>query len=167
MKTNFYTALTTLFFKNKKMKYKQTIITVFSCICLSIIYLFYSTKLMAKEIFVITPEKQISYSVEVADTPTLQRQGLMYRTNMPPNQGMLFVFDQSKPVSMWMKNTYIPLDMLFVDQEGIIRHIHKNAKPLDKTVITCPIPVKYVIEINAGQVQKNQIQVKNKIGGLP
>lgn len=127
----------------------------------------FSVKVFAEDLSILTRSGTISYSVEVANTPELQQQGLMYRKNMPQNQGMLFSFQDIKPVSMWMRNTYIPLDMLFIDEEGIIRHIHENAQPLDETIITCPIPVKYVIELNAGQVQKNHIQVDDKVKDIP
>ena len=145
------------------MKYNQRINFCFLSFYSILIGCFFSVSAFAKNIIISTQKNEVSYSVEVADTPVLQQQGLMYRKNMPTNQGMLFVFQKMKPVSMWMKDTYIPLDMLFMDEGGVIRYIHENAKPLDETVIACPIPVKYVIELNAGQVQKNQIQVGHKV----
>lgn len=149
------------------MKYKQSAISVFFCLCLSVVWMFFPGHVFAEEISVLTNNNPVSYSIEVASTPAQQQQGLMWRKNMSKNHGMLFIFEKSKPVSMWMKNTYIPLDMLFADTEGIIRYIHENAHPLDETVITCPIPVKYVVELNAGQVQENKIQVGNKIKNIP
>ena len=145
------------------MKYKQLLILVFSCVFLFLEIIFHTLSANAREISILTSKGMISYSLEVADTPNRQQKGLMYRKNMPLNQGMLFDFPQPKPVYMWMKNTYIPLDMLFVDELGIVQHIHENAHPLDETIITCPVPVKYVIELNAGQVKDNHIQIGNKI----
>ncbi len=145
------------------MKYTQSVIFLFCCICLSLSTLFYSNTIQAESISVLTQKGTIPYSVEIADTPALQQQGLMYRKSMSQNKGMVFAFEKPKFISMWMKDTYIPLDMLFVDEKGVIRHIHENAHPLDETVISSPIPVKYVIELNAGQVKANDIQVSNQV----
>ena len=145
------------------MKYTQLVIFFFCCICLGLYVFFCSNTIQAETISVLTQKGTIPYSVEIADTPALQQQGLMYRKNMPQNEGMVFAFKKSKLISMWMKNTYIPLDMLFVDEKGIIRHIHENARPFDETVISSPIPVKYVIELNAGQVKANDIRISNQV----
>lgn len=84
----------------------------------------------------VTPDGPLTLMVEIADDPAERAQGLMGRTALAPGQGMLFVYDRAQPVAFWMKNTLIPLDMLFMDDTGRIRHIHANARPLDET----PIP---------------------------
>ena len=145
------------------MKHNQLVVSIFFYTCLSFLCLFFSIQVLADSISILTKKGPISYSVEKANTVTQQRLGLMYRKSIPSDHGMLFIFDSIRPISMWMKNTYIPLDMLFVDAKGIIRHIHENARPLDETIITCPIPVKYVIELNAGQVGENGIQIGNEM----
>ncbi|MEO5367903.1 MAG: DUF192 domain-containing protein, partial [Magnetococcus sp. WYHC-3] len=93
---------------------------------------------------------ELHFDVELAVTPEMQAQGLMYRTAMDPDAGMLFVFNEEYPISFWMKNTLIPLDMLFLKSDGTIHHIHHNAKPQDTTSITALYPSKAVLELNGG-----------------
>ncbi|MEQ9693974.1 DUF192 domain-containing protein [Shimia sp. SDUM112013] len=93
---------------------------------------------------------QARFSVEVADDRRERAIGLMNRDHMPTSAGMLFVFDRTEPVSFWMENTLIPLDMLFIAENGEVVHIHSNAQPLDRTPIGSGQPVRYVLEINGG-----------------
>ena len=88
--------------------------------------------------------------VEVADDQAERAQGLMHRKSMSAGAGMLFVYQKTAPSTFWMENTLIPLDMLFADESGRITHIHHNAVPLDRTLISSAGPVRYVLEINAG-----------------
>lgn len=87
---------------------------------------------------------------EIADTDETRAQGLMFRTEMAEDHGMLFVFPAERPIGFWMRNTLIPLDMLFVKNDGTIAHIHENAKPQDDTVINSEGPVSRVLELNGG-----------------
>lgn len=104
-------------------------------------------------------EQYIPLTVAVADTQQLHLQGLMNVPTWPPQiHGMLFIYDTVELRSMWMKNTLLPLDMLFVDGAGKIVHIAENAKPHDETPISSQQPVKAVIELPAGSVQKWQIK---------
>ncbi|WP_378944345.1 DUF192 domain-containing protein [Paracoccus sp. R86501] len=81
-------------------------------------------------------QQVLSFDIEVVDTPESRAQGLMYRKDVPPGTGMLFIYEQPQRVSFWMRNTLVPLDMVFLDASGVIRHIHPNARPLDET----PVP---------------------------
>ncbi|HMY80220.1 MAG TPA: DUF192 domain-containing protein [Candidatus Absconditabacterales bacterium] len=104
--------------------------------------------------------------VEVADESEEQRIGLMFRANLPDTRGMLFVFPDIKPVSFWMQNTYIGLDLLYIGSDGIIKHIHNNAKPLDLSGLPSIEPIKYVIEVNDTFVETFDIQIGDRVEGL-
>jgi len=94
-----------------------------------------------------------SFSVEVADTPEARAQGLMNRPEMPAFSGMLFVYERPQPVSFWMKNTLIPLDMLFADETGTVQRIHAEATPLSTESIPGGQGIKLVLEINGGMAE--------------
>ncbi|NEX45808.1 DUF192 domain-containing protein [Rhodobacter sp. ETT8] len=90
------------------------------------------------------------FSVEVADTEATRSRGLMFRESMPQSSGMLFVYDSPRRATFWMKNTLIPLDMIFADPAGRVTKVHANAKPQDVTTIDGGEGVKFVLEINGG-----------------
>ena len=90
------------------------------------------------------------FEVEVVTTPETRAQGLMFRKAMPANAGMLFIYPGAQPVSFWMKNTLIPLDMLFLKADGSIAHIAHNAVPMDETPIDSGAAVNAVLEVNGG-----------------
>jgi uncharacterized membrane protein (UPF0127 family) len=94
------------------------------------------------------------FSVEIADDPAEQAQGLMHRAQMPSSAGMLFVYAKPQRTSFWMRNTLIPLDMLFLDERGVVAHIHHNAIPLDETPIPGGDNVLAVLEINGGLARR-------------
>ena len=116
---------------------------------------------------IVTKEAALPLQLEVADTMQKRALGLMFRKTLPADNGMIFLFDTLRKGSMWMKNTYIPLDMLFFNKQFEIVHIHENAVPQDETIITTPMPVWGVIEVNAGYARKNNIQSGDKISCPP
>jgi uncharacterized membrane protein (UPF0127 family) len=91
-----------------------------------------------------------SFAVEVADDGAERSQGLMNRPEMNPGNGMLFVYDSPRRVGFWMKNTLIPLDMIFADATGTVTKVHAMAVPLDETPIDGGEDVQFVLEINGG-----------------
>lgn len=93
---------------------------------------------------------QAHFSVSVADDVPSRSRGLMHVEDLPVMAGMLFVYDRPQPVNFWMRNTLIPLDMIFADEAGIIQHIHENAEPLDETPIFGGDAIQFVLEINGG-----------------
>lgn len=97
---------------------------------------------------------QLRFQVEVADTDAERARGLMFRESLPTFGGMLFVYDRPQPVSFWMKNTLIPLDMLFFDATGTLFRIHENAVPGDLTGIPGGEPAQFVLEINGGAARE-------------
>ena len=90
------------------------------------------------------------FTVEVAETPAQMEQGLMFRRTLADDAGMLFDYKQPTLATMWMRNTLIPLDMLFVDAQGRIVNIYERAVPESDNVIAAAAPVRYVIELNGG-----------------
>ncbi len=105
----------------------------------------------------------IPFHVEVATTPLQHEYGLMFRKNLGAHEGMIFIFDKEQPVSFWMKNTFIPLDMLFVRENGVIAKITPDAKPFDETPLSSGEPVHSVIELNAGAARENHVAVGDKV----
>jgi uncharacterized membrane protein (UPF0127 family) len=110
-------------------------------------------KLPVQTIEVMTKKGAHRFTVEVAADSASQERGLMYRREMAPDAGMIFVFSQTEFVSFWMKNTYLPLDMLFVKNDGTISTIQANAVPFSLAPIQSAEPVLAVIEVNAGRAK--------------
>ncbi len=97
---------------------------------------------------------QVTFSVEIADEPEERARGLMFRKTLPRGAGMLFVYERPQSVRFWMKNTLIPLDMLFVDRTGRVSRIHQMARPGDLTGIDGGEGVFAVLEINGGLARR-------------
>jgi uncharacterized protein len=103
------------------------------------------------------------FTVEVAETPEQMEQGLMFRRTMPPDAGMLFIYNTPTAATMWMRNTLIPLDMLFVDGQGRIVNIHERAVPQTLDVIAAAAPVRVVIELNGGTAARLGIKPGDRV----
>lgn len=91
------------------------------------------------------------FHVQVVDTAESRAKGLMFVTELADDAGMLFDFKEERPVSFWMRNTFIPLDMIFVGADGVVKTIHVNARPHDVTSIPSEVPVQFVLEIPGGR----------------
>ncbi len=103
------------------------------------------------------------FEVELAITPEQRSQGLMFRQSMPAGAGMLFLFERSEQRAMWMKNTFIPLDMLFIDEGGVIVRIHARSVPFSLQAITSGQPVVAVLELNAGTSARFSIKPGDRV----
>ncbi|WP_245409401.1 DUF192 domain-containing protein [Methyloceanibacter sp. wino2] len=95
-----------------------------------------------------------TYSVEVADSPGEKARGLMFRRSLPQDHGMIFLYDPPQAASMWMQNTYIPLDMIFITEQGTVLRIEANTEPFSKTVIDSGGIAEAVLELNAGEAAR-------------
>jgi uncharacterized membrane protein (UPF0127 family) len=104
-----------------------------------------------------------AFQVEVARNEADRAQGLMYRRSMAPDHGMLFDFGKVEPVAMWMQNTYMPLDMLFIRPDGGIARIAANTEPLSTRTIPSGEPVLAVLELNAGTAARLGIKPGDRV----
>ena len=105
----------------------------------------------------------VRFNVEIADTDAERALGLMNRKKLAASAGMLFVYDTPRRASFWMKNTLIPLDMIFVDSEGRVTQVHSQAKPLDQTPIDGGEGIRFVLEINGGLAKRLGIEAGSEM----
>ncbi len=112
---------------------------------------------------VTTPAGKHAFTIEWAVTPDERERGLMYRKSMPKDHGMLFDFQTEQSVAFWMRNTYLPLDMLFIDGAGTVKRIEHKATPLSDRFIPSGAPVRYVFEINGGMADALGISEGDKV----
>lgn len=107
--------------------------------------------------------KNITFNVEVAKTIEERRTGLMYRKKLLNNEGMLFIFPREKIIQLWMKNTYIPLDVIFISENKVIVDIKKNMEKLSETIVKSKVKSRYALEFNAGLINKLDIEIGDKV----
>ena len=107
--------------------------------------------------------KEHIFVVELAQSAEQHRQGLMYRKHLEPGHGMLFDYDPPRTIAMWMKNTYISLDMLFFDENGRIVRIAARTEPLSLKLIPAPTAVRYVLEVPAGTAEALGIKFGDRL----
>ena len=133
-----------------------------------LIFLFFAliTVLNAQEttnIIIKNNYKDVYFNVEIARKKIDRDKGLMFRKNLNLDKGMLFIFPNESKVSMWMKNTLISLDIIFISKNYKIVDIINNAKAMSKEILTSKVKAKYALEINAGLVKKLNIKIGNNI----
>jgi uncharacterized protein len=104
-----------------------------------------------------------TFQVEIAETDASREKGLMFRTSLAPDAGMLFDFHAEGQRAFWMQNTLIPLDMIFVAEDGTIKTIHENARPMDTTAIPSQAPVRFVLEIAGGRSAEIGLKTGDKM----
>jgi uncharacterized membrane protein (UPF0127 family) len=102
-------------------------------------------------------------TVEVADSDQERSTGLMFRKSIGDEEGMIFIYPQDEPISMWMKNTYISLDMIFVRSDGTVQHIAADTEPFSEATISSGEKVRAVIEMKAGSAKRLDIKSGDKV----
>ena len=107
--------------------------------------------------------KNIIFNVEVAKTIEERRNGLMNRKKLLNNEGMLFIFPREKIIQLWMKNTYIPLDVIFISENRVIVDIKKNMEKLSETIVKSKVKSRFALEFNAGLINKLNIEIGDKV----
>ena len=112
---------------------------------------------------IVTASGTHTFQVEIAADDATRERGLMNRRYMAPDRGMLFEFDREAPVSFWMKNTYIPLDMIFISPAGVVTNIVADAEPLSERVIPSGPPCAAVLELNGGEAAAIGVKVGDKV----
>ncbi len=110
-----------------------------------------------------TASGKVKLTVELATDYRQQEFGLMFRKSMPQDHGMIFDVGNPRRIEMWMKNTYIPLDMIFINKDGMITRIVKNAKPLSTDIISSEGEVRAVLEINGGMADKDHVNTGDHV----
>lgn len=121
------------------------------------------TRFKTGSVTIATKFEELNYRVEVADTSRLKSIGLMYRSSMPEDQGMLLLNEQPRRMSIWMKNTFIPLDIIYIDSNGHIVKIVENARTESTAAMPSGGKVMAVLELNAGQVRQHEIAVGDRV----
>ncbi len=112
---------------------------------------------------IVTSAGRFAFKVEIADNEASREEGLMFRPAMPADAGMLFDFKVTDRVYFWMKNTYIPLDMIFIRADGTVATIAANTKPLSEKTVPSEEPVRFVLELNAGTAERLGLKVGDKV----
>ncbi len=123
-----------------------------------------SAPLSANDVLIVQRRDGVAvrFDVETARDAETHKNGLMWRKHLAPRSGMLFDFHRAQRVKMWMKNTLVALDMLFVTEAGVIVHVERNTTPLSLDMIVAPEPVRYVLEVNAEETEQLGIEAGDR-----
>jgi uncharacterized membrane protein (UPF0127 family) len=106
---------------------------------------------------------RVTLQVEIADTSSKRELGLMYRKWLDPEAAMLFVFPSAEPLQFWMKNTAIPLDVIFADARGEVIGVREDARPYSEALLPSPGPSKFVVEVNGGAARRWGIRTGDRL----
>jgi uncharacterized protein len=116
-----------------------------------------------EDVAVVTKTGRYVFAAEIADTPEHRTKGMMFRSELAPDKAMLFDFGKERPVSMWMKNTRVPLDMIFIRADGGVVGVKKNAEPESTAVISPQSNALAVLETIAGTADRIGLEVGDKV----
>ncbi len=143
---------------NKKLLFLLVIIGLSALIWAGIQYL-KPVQYEKDELYIQSGTRMWPFAIEVAKTKKQREKGLMMRRRLPPNYGMLFEFGEPQIITMWMKNTLVPLDMVFINAQGVIVHIEHSARPRSEKTITYGQPATGVLELPGGAAKRREIEV--------
>lgn len=148
---------------------RQVIVTIVALVVCAGAMTFLPTLLPAAEapkvepLSVATDRGTTTFQVEIAATDEARETGLMYRSSLGPDRGMLFDFVQTQQVYFWMKNTYVPLDMIFIRADGTVASVAENTVPLSETIVPSNVPVRFVLEVVAGTAAKIGVKTGDRV----
>ena len=142
----------------------SSIATILLCLCIDVAVAGGDTQFRISTLSIVTTAGGIiSFQVEVAETEAQRRRGLMFRRELPAGHGMLLRYDQPRVVTIWMKNTFVALDILFIDEQERIAGIAADAQPESERLMISAMPVRAVLEIPAGQAKALGIRTGNQV----
>jgi uncharacterized protein len=116
-----------------------------------------------ESVVVETAEGRFTFTAEIADTPELRQRGLMFRHQLPQDRAMLFDWGRVAPVSMWMRNTYVSLDMIFIAADGRVVKVAEATEPLSEATISSGVPVAAVLEVVAGTAARIGLKAGDRV----
>jgi uncharacterized protein len=120
-------------------------------------------KMRRETLAIRTATGELSFDIEIADTPEEKARGLMFRTSVPERTGMLFPYPQASDITMWMRNTYVSLDMVFIRADGTVHRIEAHTEPMSEKVIAAGAPVTAVLELAAGAAARLGVKPGDKV----
>ncbi|WP_170936942.1 MULTISPECIES: DUF192 domain-containing protein [Rhodomicrobium] len=123
----------------------------------------HADNLEKRPLTLITSSGRHPITVEVADNDQERSKGLMFRRSMGDDEGMIFLYPQDEEITMWMKNTYIPLDMVFVEADGTVHRIEERTEPFSESIIRSGGKVRAVIELNGGSAKRLGLKSGDKV----
>lgn len=119
--------------------------------------------LESEPLSLVTETGEHKFTVEIADQPDNRAKGLMFRRSLGDDAGMLFVYETPQHISMWMRNTYIPLDMVFILADGRVHRVERDTEPFSEEVIDSGEPVLAVLEVKAGTADRLKLKPGDKV----
>lgn len=137
--------------------------SLFVCAFLLVASLAFAAELPRDVVLLESGASQYRFEVEVADDPSERAEGLMYRTSLADNAGMLFLYPKAQPVEFWMKNTPLPLDIVFIREDGTIARIAESTTPMSEDLIPSGEPVRAVLEVKAGTMRQLGVGVGDRL----
>ncbi|KAB2851552.1 MAG: DUF192 domain-containing protein [Hyphomicrobiaceae bacterium] len=120
-------------------------------------------QLKREPVVIVTEKGEVTIEAEIAESPSEQARGLMFRRSMPERSGMLFPYQGAREVTMWMRNTILPLDMVFIRADGVIHRIEVMTQPLSEETISSQGAVTAVLEINGGAAERLGIKPGQRV----